>query len=254
MLALKQNAHHCCHITCFAPPTLTLTHKYTHLIRKDTRSGRWMEGMMGGWKCHTRFFPPAFCGGECPEARFNRGKRQTEEMKDRKKGGCKKKVSRRQCQPPPSLLPPSFSPCLPLPASFSAASLEASLALCRVRPWWSLSWCEHARNKPYGWDRARNRCRDSRREPSNPWFVSVSFLPSLLPSHSHTHRLGYICAPSPLSLGQGQGQCPCHLTQGKGCICWEGGYYRGGEMGWVGSRWLSPKASAGVAGGECVRM
>lgn len=25
-------------------------------------------------------------------------------------------------------------------------------------------------------------------------------------------------------------------------------------MGWVGSRWLSPKASAGVAGGECVCM
>lgn len=71
-------------------------------------------------------------------------------------------------------------------------------------------------------------------------------------SLSQTRRLGYICAPSPLSLGPGWGQCPCHLTQGKGCICWVGGHGRGGEMGWVGSRWLSPKASAGVAGGECV--
>lgn len=42
---------------------------------------------------------------------------------------------------------------------------------------------------------------------------------------SDTHRLGYICAPSPLSPGQGRGLCPGHLTQGKGCICWEGGDY-----------------------------
>ena len=61
-------------------------------------------------------------------------------------------------------------------------------------------------------------------EPPDPRCVSAS--PGC-PSPSR--RLGHICAPSPLSLGLGPGQCPCHLTQGKDCICWEGGDEGGGR-------------------------
>lgn len=64
----------------------------------------------------------------------------------------------------------------------------------------------------------------------------------------------------PCLLARARVQCPRHLTQGKGLHMlgrWVTTGGQGGleeEIGWVGSRWLSPKASAGVAGGECVRV
>lgn len=116
---------------------------------------------------------------------------------------------------------------------------------CRVRPWRR----ERTGDEPYGWDRARRS--DSRRGRSNPRFASVSSRPPSILSLKQTVWTTYVLLRP--SLGLGQGQCPCHLTQGEGRICWEGGFCRGGDR-WAGAggRWLSPKASAGVAGGKSV--
>lgn len=140
------------------------------------------------------------------------------ERGDIKKGGVSVTAP---AEPPPSSTPPlplvptaSPTPCIAL----RRPALEAPLALRWVRPWWSPSWCEQT-----GHTGATER--DGGDSRSFLFFTS---------SLRHTHRLGYICAPLPLRRCQGRGQWPCHLTQGKGCICWEGGRRGGGRWaGWA---------------------
>lgn len=134
----------------------------------------------------------------------------------------------RQCQPPP---PQPFISCTSL--------RQASLAL---RLWWSLSLGGSTDSGHMGGTEQVKHLKK--------WSIQTLSDICATPTLPHTppftlaHRLFRICAASPLSW-PGQGQWPCHVTQGKGCICWEGGYKRrGGRVaGWAadgepqGLRW-----------------